>query len=322
MPEIAQVVTTIVIVLFVAVLIRWRSGGLVIPVASGKHKDPETDKNKFNASDIGKITNKIWKRYTGEPDIYGLVSPAATVEFNSEALKQFPEIMQTAAKRENNAREEGKREAQSIQNKDRALAYAERIIDRLINKARGLLPFNSILIALLAAATKYFKLEGGLFEAIVGLSFVLLLLSSFLTLALYVVHWAEPKEFECFNSEFKGTIEIARSRSRTLQAAIICSFGGLACLLIIGCAATFKQLDRIVVVGQREKKVEQRETIVQDMELQGQKLLADVLEVKRAYEDLMQRARQLHALEQEKLKEAQEKDARASDNLLRSSQPR
>jgi hypothetical protein len=36
----------------------------------------------------------------------------------------------------------------NIQNLDRASAYMERVIDRIINKARGTLPFNSILLVI------------------------------------------------------------------------------------------------------------------------------------------------------------------------------
>lgn len=114
-----------------------------------------------------------------------------------------------------------------------ALAYADRVVDRQINKARGILPFNSILIATLSLenrngvdpATSYI-LEYLSYPIIAGL-----FLSSILLLELFWVHWGKKSEYENFKAEVITGLVMARDRSTILDMSIILSIGCIFGLL-------------------------------------------------------------------------------------------
>jgi hypothetical protein len=107
--------------------------------------------------------------------------------------------------------------------------YLERIIDRQINKARGILPFNSVIIAALGIEHSHLTppLE------IVGLSvnlmlwyvIALLVISSALCLHLFLVVWGPSYDFQ---GEVAHTASLILSRSKTIECATILSLASLA----------------------------------------------------------------------------------------------
>ena len=141
--------------------------------------------------------------------------------------------------------------AASIQNGDRAVAYADRIIDRQINKARGILPFNSIIMAALSIERSRIPAPGlndllswtsivnywiptGCFFVIV----VILGLSSWYCLLLFLVRWAPSDEYTNFRAEFYRTFDLINKRSRRIQLATVLSatslFVGLCLVMMTG----------------------------------------------------------------------------------------
>jgi hypothetical protein len=121
-----------------------------------------------------------------------------------------------------------------IRHGDQMITYLERVIDRQINKARGILPFNSIIIAFLAierarisygfddAEPVHRLILAGLFAAMVGLA-----VSSLLCLLLFLVRWGEAADYASFGSEVHWTVHALRRRSRIIECAVILSIGSL-----------------------------------------------------------------------------------------------
>jgi hypothetical protein len=115
---------------------------------------------------------------------------------------------------------------------DRLISYAERIIDRQINKARGILPFNSIVIAA-------FGFERGQIDKsltvlnnvdvrfMLVLAMALLAVSSLLCLVLMLVRFGPPASYAVFATEIQSTIHLVRQRSVVLEVAVICSIVAL-----------------------------------------------------------------------------------------------
>jgi hypothetical protein len=106
------------------------------------------------------------------------------------------------------------------------IGYLERVIDRQINKARGILPFNSVIIA--AFSIERSRLSGPQVfwhvDLIAMLWFVIALLavSSFLCLRLFRVRWGTPEDYE-FENEVDRTAEMIGERSKTIEWATILS---------------------------------------------------------------------------------------------------
>jgi hypothetical protein len=123
------------------------------------------------------------------------------------------------------------------QHADRLLAYVERILDRQINKARGILPFNSIIVAVLAFERNTrinFALQNsdvGHVQVLVLLYIVMigLVISSFLCLMLFLFYWGEDKSFISFAEDINGTILLIRKRGLLIEWATILS---MACLVV------------------------------------------------------------------------------------------
>ncbi|MGP0093048.1 MAG: hypothetical protein ACLPKB_24355 [Xanthobacteraceae bacterium] len=113
-----------------------------------------------------------------------------------------------------------------IANGDRLIAYVERIIDRQINKTRGILPFNSILIAafnfernkLLGATSWRIDVPAMISFAIIGLA-----ISSALCLVLFFVRRGKSNHYESFSAQFEWIRGILRSRSSVIEWATILS---------------------------------------------------------------------------------------------------
>jgi hypothetical protein len=115
-----------------------------------------------------------------------------------------------------------------------AVAYVDRVIDRQINKARGILPFNSILIAALSLENRSgvdpatsMLLEYLSYPIIAGL-----FISSILLLELFWVHWGKEGEYKNFEEEAVTALVMARDRSLILDMSIILSIACIFGLLL------------------------------------------------------------------------------------------
>jgi hypothetical protein len=138
-------------------------------------------------------------------------------------------------------------DATSVQSGDRLVAYADRIIDRQINKVRGILPFNSIIMTVLSIERSRLPVPNDVltWTSLVqywlptGVFFVILIvlgISSLLCLPLFLVHWGPNDDYETFQKEFDRTVELINKRSRNIQWATVlseaCLFVGL-CLVVM-----------------------------------------------------------------------------------------
>jgi hypothetical protein len=125
-----------------------------------------------------------------------------------------------------------------IESGDRLITYLERIIDRQVNKAIGILPFNSLLIVIIAIEFKRLQER---YETIVpysmkftyGLCLCSLVLSSVLLLAMFWVHWCSIPHYRSFSDETDQTIRIIRKRSVMLNVAIMLSVGCLIGMAVL-----------------------------------------------------------------------------------------
>jgi hypothetical protein len=117
-----------------------------------------------------------------------------------------------------------------MQDADRAIGYIDRVMDRQINKARGILPFNSILLAILSFGSVHL----GDTKWLVA---VLLVVSSLFCLAMFPVQWAKGSEpYSSFSKELADSVETARRRSIFIEIAIWTSMAALfiAMAVVIG----------------------------------------------------------------------------------------
>jgi hypothetical protein len=116
-----------------------------------------------------------------------------------------------------------------IPNKDRAIAYGERIIDRQINKARGILPFNSILLVLVGPARNGIliwegtEISGLLLKILWAGTIFDLMISSILLLEIFTVFWGSISIYEDWKNEITTSFRLSRNRSVILDVAILLS---------------------------------------------------------------------------------------------------
>jgi hypothetical protein len=177
------------------------------------------------------IREGIWQRYVGSSaEGKPVTLPPEVAKDIKEKIPDHEVAIKTAIETSfAEGKAAGVKSSQEVQNKDRAIIYNERIIDRIINKARGILPFNSILIALLAGTNSYFNLAGQVYKFMVAGAIICLLFSSLAALKLFAVQWGHAAEYGDFRKEFDRTIEIARARSWWLQFSI-----GFSVLALLG----------------------------------------------------------------------------------------
>jgi hypothetical protein len=185
-----------------------------------------------NDLQIEQFQQKVWQRYTGSEAVQKSKLGEANLSYEQLFAAEVEYAEREVARQSSN---------QDAAEKDRALTYLERIVDRIINKGRGILPFNSILFTLLGLQVSVFHIEhyfqegfsAVLFKLVAAIALMSLVLSSILLLYLFGVYWAEPTEFETFDKEFRHTVAILRKRALVLQAALAFSGGGLICILIL-----------------------------------------------------------------------------------------
>ncbi len=149
--------------------------------------------------------------------------------------------------------------AEQIQNADRLIAYAERVLDRQISKVQGILPFNAIVLAVISFErdrmpdTLALALPQSLIDAVRGLppaamhaleiatsydvrvlgllimTMLGLALSSLLCLSLFSVKWGPIRHYGSFWHELSSTLGTIRKRSRRIEWATVIS---QACLIV------------------------------------------------------------------------------------------
>ena len=211
-------------------------------------------------------SEKVWNRYTAEDNNKPALPPSLSLVLTGEQLETAKkEFDEAEAKRKGIQRKSNV----DASEKDRAIAYLERIVDRIINKARGILPFNSMLVTLLGIQVTVFHIQlyftgfaSWMFNTFAALALMMLVASSLLLLILFVVHWGEPSKFADFKAEFAYTAEIIRKRGALLQATIILSMCGLVCMVVLVVMASWAGggiSDAIRDMIAKEKQVQQIE---------------------------------------------------------------
>jgi hypothetical protein len=118
--------------------------------------------------------------------------------------------------------------AETGQQSDRMLTYLERVIDRTINKARGILPFNSIIMALLSIEKNRLNVVFSIddlcqswtivyfYAVILGLA-----ISSWKCLQLFLVSFAtDVADYGKIDKEVSNAVKLIRCRSIKLEWAI------------------------------------------------------------------------------------------------------
>lgn len=260
-------------------------------------------REKANDSKIAQIRQKVWERYTQEKDISKPSDEMPVVTLPAEIEQAYPDIKKSVEAQIQSAATAGAQKAQGVQNKDRAIAYLERIVDRIINKARGILPFNSIMIALLGASGPLFHLQGTLYKSVLGIAFLSLIVSSLLALRLFVVHWADISSFRSFNVEFENTLELVRSRSVALQFSIVCSAAALICVLLIFGAGFWAQAsadDATAGLMHKEPAAAYSEQFRRELDAVSAEIrqlkdsaAANTQEVKQAYDEILQKRKKM-----------------------------
>ena len=122
---------------------------------------------------------------------------------------------------------------------DRALTYVERIVDRQINKVRGLLTFGGILILAIRLATPQ--------TALTLQTFIQTLITAFsmacawtvvvFCLELLFVRWVKSTDLAKYSAEITNTIELARKRTILIQIAVALT---IASVIALGFAAVVR----------------------------------------------------------------------------------
>ena len=98
---------------------------------------------------------------------------------------------------------------------EQAVVYADRITDRQINKARGLLSFNSVLFAVFAFHPDTFVMR--------PFGTLLTLVSSLMLVLLMYVSWAPAKDFVSAETDFRNSCRVCYRRAWILTVAIVLS---------------------------------------------------------------------------------------------------
>jgi hypothetical protein len=107
---------------------------------------------------------------------------------------------------------------------DRAVAYLDRIIDRLINKARGVVTFNSIGNATVALVLRQ---SHGLLSYLLLAGFVMLAFSRFILLyTMFLGFFGSEEDYRNFEAECENTAVLIMSREESLRNSIYLSVIG------------------------------------------------------------------------------------------------
>jgi hypothetical protein len=158
-----------------------------------------------NTEALEKFKLAVWKRYTNKA--------------------AFPEEVEPI-------------DAAGVQNADRAITYLDRIIDRQINKVRGILPFNSIIIAALSIERSRINYGISVCPSLISLLHDVTILdtltaiaclgySSILCLRLFLVYWGPIEQYETFDAEVRASADVIRNRSSIIEKSVLISMASL-----------------------------------------------------------------------------------------------
>ena len=119
---------------------------------------------------------------------------------------------------------------------DAAVAYVDRIIDRQLTKARGILSFDGLILAFLGLISRGAPVGmTGQHEAPILLMMALLAISSGICLTQFRARWGYVADFATFSRETAATLELARRRSfwieRTVRLSVL-ALAGIVTLLV------------------------------------------------------------------------------------------
>jgi hypothetical protein len=106
---------------------------------------------------------------------------------------------------------------------DKALSYLERVVDRIINKARGILPFNSLVMAIVTFQLRDAKAS----RMWLCMSIILLGVATFMLLRMFGAHFGTMQDYASIEVEAKHTARIIIERAVALNRAIFLAVGGL-----------------------------------------------------------------------------------------------
>jgi len=107
--------------------------------------------------------------------------------------------------------EEGRNQP-SIAEQDRALTYLERIVDRQLNKVRGVLTFNALILAAFRNSD------------CPGVFLLVPICACLIVLPILRVNWGSPQRFQLIKSEFDSMMVSVWRRSRLIDLSILLSF--------------------------------------------------------------------------------------------------
>src|SRR5262249_62414221 len=99
------------------------------------------------------------------------------------------------------------------------------------NKARGILPFNSILLVIVIAIMNL-GLEKP--DWLINTTLAILLGSSIIILLTFLVHWGDVNHYGNISDEFDTTVRIIWVRSFMLHIAVILSLLGVFSVAALG----------------------------------------------------------------------------------------
>jgi hypothetical protein len=111
---------------------------------------------------------------------------------------------------------------------EQASSYLDKVIDRQLNRARGLLTFNSILLALV-------NNEMSVVASHMGTRLILstlLLLSCMLLLGIMFVHWAHADDLQDIAKDLDGSFNICARRTRLVTILTLLSFIAVAVVFV------------------------------------------------------------------------------------------
>lgn len=124
---------------------------------------------------------------------------------------------------------------------DAAVAYVDRIIDRQLTKARGILAFDGLILTFLGLIAR----GPGLIDIAEGHRLPILLLmaqlgaASGICLFQFRARWGYVADLQTFSREIAATLELARSRSFWIERAVrlsLLALGGIAMLIVASLA--------------------------------------------------------------------------------------
>jgi hypothetical protein len=107
---------------------------------------------------------------------------------------------------------------------EKAVKYVDTIVDRQINKASGLLAFNSILYAATTIST-----ANSMPQTVCGF---LALASSIILVPMMFVLWGQPSQYKTAQADFQDACKSAYRKSYMLTASLILSTGAAVFALI------------------------------------------------------------------------------------------